>query len=70
MVVVGNFSNSTKLSLLEHPLGRSTKMMNLVLRYTLLVNPDFIDLDCSGNFSRSGAIFGGSRAGGAVPNRA
>ena len=40
----------TKLSLVEHPLRRSTKMVNPAFRSTILVNSDLVDLECLGNF--------------------
>jgi hypothetical protein len=38
-----------KHSFVEHPLKRSTKMVNLALRSTILVNLNFVDLDYLGN---------------------
>jgi len=40
----------TKLSLVEHPLRRSTKMVNPAFRSTILVNSDLVDLECLENF--------------------
>ena len=62
-------SNSTNLGLVEHPLRRSTKLVNLALRSTFLVNPNLVELECLANFLGSEAVFGGSGAEGAVPNR-
>jgi hypothetical protein len=43
------FSNSTKLELVEHPLRSLTKMVNLPLRSTILVNFNLVDLKCLPN---------------------
>jgi len=62
------FSNTTNSGLVEHPLWRSTILVNLALRYIVLVDLDLVDLDCLANFLWSGAIFAESRVAGAVPN--
>jgi hypothetical protein len=43
--------------------------VNLALGSIFLVNPDLVELVCLGNFLWSGTVFGGSGAGGVVPNR-
>lgn len=45
------FSNSIKVGLVEHPLRRSTKMVNVAFRSIILVNLNLLELDPSGNFS-------------------
>jgi hypothetical protein len=69
VAVVGNFFNSINSRLVEHPLRRFTKLVKLALGSIFLVNPDLVELVCLGNFLWSGTVFGGSGAGGVVPNR-
>jgi hypothetical protein len=49
MAKVGNFHpnprGGMKHPFVEHPLGRSTKIMNPALRSTILVNLNLVDLD-------------------------
>jgi hypothetical protein len=55
--------------LVEHPLRRSTKFVNLALRSTFLVNQDLVEVECLGNFLWSEAVFGVSGSGRAVSNK-
>ena len=64
-----NILSFTKLNFVEHLLRRSTKMVNVASRSTILVNLDLVDLDFFANFLKSKVVFGESEAGGAVPNR-
>ena len=70
--MVGNFHPTPRAGMkhpfVEHPLRNSTKMVNLVPRYTILVNPNLVDLERLGNFLWTTAIFGESGASGALPN--
>ena len=48
---------------------KSTILVNLALRSTILVNLNLVELDHLANFPWSEAIFAKFGAGGAVPNR-
>jgi hypothetical protein len=68
VTVVDNFSNSTKLELVEHPLRNSTELVNLVSIFTILVNPDLMDMECLKKILVEWR-FGESRASESLPNR-
>jgi hypothetical protein len=52
---------------MEYPLRSYTKTMNLASR-SILVNPNFVELEYLGKLSWGGAVFGGSGPDEALPN--